>query len=50
MTHLFPPDSPVLCNWVFDNFISANYLKELYEALKLVCYLVTAYAENHSHI
>ena len=31
------PDCPILCNWVFDNFISArNHLQKLYEASKLV--------------
>ena len=32
-----PPDGPILRDWVLDNFILADeYLKNLYEALKLV--------------
>ena len=45
-----PPDCPVLCNWVFDNFMLAEeYLQKLYKALKLVCWLITTYAENYFH-
>ena len=45
-----PHDFPILCNWVFDNFILADeLLAKALRTLKLHYYLITVYQENSFH-